>query len=167
MLSRPCAWNLVFLIMLPLACKTASTDKSQQSPSPIQNPSPIEPEQPPARADAPSVHYRGTGDLVVPGSDEVLVNRGPNARCPSSKELDNLEKVIVSLGEETVDLVREDLANLRQTLQRSEPGAIASCCNQLEQLVQDVEIMNEEKPSAVKGVDSIRNATQKICPSAL
>ncbi len=150
------------LILAGAACKSTSPAKSVV---PIASPDPIAQEVVATPLEKPSVRYEGAGELVITGSNEGLVDRGPNAQCPSAQELDRIEKLIIELGQETLDLVKEDIAHLRLTIKRTDKVAIESCCNQMEQLVQDIEIMNEDKPSAAAAVEKIQNMTLKLCTS--
>ncbi|MDQ3231169.1 MAG: hypothetical protein M3Q07_05050, partial [Pseudobdellovibrionaceae bacterium] len=70
-----------------------------------------------------------------------------------------------ALGRDTIDLVHEDLTYLKRMMARTDRDGINSCCNQLEQLVQDCEIMNEDKPSAEPSLDKIRKTTLLLCPA--
>jgi hypothetical protein len=150
--------SLVFV-----ACKT----NNQEGPEPpTPDPavaSPVEETLPPV---APSSALQTTPHLVTPGPDEILVRRGPGARCPNTVELDEIEQAVQALGRDTINLVGEDLVNIRKTSTRTDRDGIGSCCNQLEQLVQDVEIMNEDKSGAVPSIDRIRRITVRLCPAA-
>ncbi len=159
MISKFAPVILVSLIFSQAACKSSGAERKSTKA--------VSPEISATSTDRPSTHYQGDGGFIAPGSDEVLVSRGPNARCPTAQEIDALDKVIAALGQETVDLVNEDMTNLRQTRTKAGAEAVASCCNQLEQLVQDVEIMNEDKETAVAGIQLIRTTTLKLCPSNL
>lgn len=143
-----------------VACKTTSRELSEPQ-EPAAAASPVEELAPPV---APSSALQTTPHLVTPGPDEVLIRRGPGARCPGSLELDEIEQAVQALGRDTINLVGEDLTNIRKTSTRTDRDGISSCCNQLEQLVQDVEIMNEDKPAAVPSVDKIRRITVQLCP---
>lgn len=144
-----------------MACKTTSRDVPEpQAPVPAAS-SPAEETLP---AVAPSPALQSTPHLVTPGPDEVLIRRGPGARCPSSFELDEIEQAVQVLGRDTINLVGEDLTSIRKTSTRTDRDGINSCCNQLEQLVQDVEIMNEDKSGAVPSIDKIRRITLQLCP---
>jgi|GEM_PF-6939574 len=162
MVSKLSILALTLILAAAAACKSTSAEKNL---APVASPDPIAQEVAVSPMEKPSVRYEGTGELVIIGSDEALVNRGPNAHCPSVQELDGIEKLIIGLGQETLDLIKEDLAHLRQTMTRSDKVAIVSCCNQMEQLVQDVEVMNEDKASAAAAVEKIKKMTLKLCPS--
>lgn len=143
------------------ACKTTS----EETPKTVAPAPALEPEEtaPPV---APSPALQSTPNLVTPGSDEVLIRRGAGARCPSAFELDEIEQAVQALGRDTINLVGEDLSNLRRTSSRTDRDGISSCCNQLEQLAQDVEIMNEDKASADSYMQKIRRITIQLCPPA-
>jgi hypothetical protein len=146
-----------------VACKTMSREIIEApEPDPaVASPAPVEEESPPI---PPSPALQTTPNLVKPGPDEVLIRRGPDARCPTALELDDIESAVQSLGRDTISLVGEDLVNIRKTSSRTDREGINSCCNQLEQLVQDVEVMNEDKAGAVPFVERIRRITVRLCP---
>lgn len=149
-----------FFISVGFACKTVPREPYEpEEPAPAVAPEAVETTAP----IEPSPRLQEAPNLVTPGPDEVLNLRGPNARCPTTVELDMLQEVVNSLGRDTVDLVEEDLANLRKTSTRTDRDGINSCCNQLEQLVQDAEIMNEDKADAVPALDKIRSTTRMLC----
>jgi hypothetical protein len=146
-----------------IACKTTSEETSRPAaPAPVPA---VEAEEttPPVM---PSPALQSTPNLVTPGSDEVLIRRGAAARCPSAFELDEIEQAVQTLGRDTINLVGEDLSSLRRTSSRTDRDGISSCCNQLEQLAQDVEIMNEDKAAATPYTQKIRSLTVQLCPPA-
>jgi hypothetical protein len=143
------------------ACKTTS----EETPRPAA-PAPVIQAEEATPSVAPSPALQSTPNLVTPGSDEVLIRRGAGARCPSAFELDEIEQAVQTLGRDTINLVGEDLSSLRRTSSRTDRDGISSCCNQLEQLAQDVEIMNEDKASAAPYMQKIRRLTVQLCPTA-
>lgn len=146
-----------------LACKTTSEETPRPA-APVAAPAAqAEETTPPV---APSSALQSTPNLVTPGSDEVLIRRGAGARCPSAFELDEIDQAVQSLGRDTINLVGEDLNSLRRTSSRTDRDGISSCCNQLEQLAQDVEIMNDDKASATPYTQKIRRLTFQLCPAA-
>jgi hypothetical protein len=112
----------------------------------------------------PSSALQKTPHLVTPGEYEVLIHREPGSRCPTDFELNEIDQAVQVLGQDTINLVQEDLAGIRKIITRTDRDGVNSCCNQLEQLVQDTEIMNEDKPSAVPSLDKIRKTTRLLCP---
>ncbi len=146
-----------------IACKTTSRDDPEpQAPLPVVS-SPAEVVEPPV---TPSPNLQATPHLVTPGPDEVMIRRGAGARCPTSLEMDDIDQAVQALGRDTINLVGEDLISIRKTSTRTDRDGINSCCNQLEQLVQDVEIMNEDKAGAVPFMERIRRITVQLCPAA-
>lgn len=144
------------------SCKTTSRDVPEpQAPVPVVSSQAEEPAPPVA----PSSTLQSTPHLVTPGPDEVMIRRGAGARCPTSLELDEIDQAVQALGRDTINLVGEDLNSIRKTSTRTDRDGINSCCNQLEQLVQDVEIMNEDKATAVPFIEKIRRLTLQLCPA--
>lgn len=155
-----------YIVILPhlffVACKTTSRDVPEpQAPVPVVA-SPVEETLP---AVAPSSALQTMPHLVTPGPDEILVRRGPGARCPSNFELDEIEQEVQALGRDTINLVGDDIVSIRKTSTRTDREGVGSCCNQLEQLVQDIELMNEDKSSAIPSIDKIRQMTIRLCPA--
>jgi hypothetical protein len=146
-----------------VACKTTPRELMEAPAPDAAVSAPDEEQSPPI---PPSPALQTTPNLVTPGPDEVLIRRGPGARCPTAMELDDIESAVQALGRDTISLVGEDLTSIRKTSSRTDRDGINSCCNQLEQLVQDVEIMNEDKAAAVPLVDRIRRITVRLCPPA-
>jgi hypothetical protein len=144
-----------------IACKTTS-DETPRPAAPL----PARQVEETAPSVAPSSALQSTPNLVTPGSDEVLIRRGAGARCPNAVELDEIEQAVQTLGRDTINLVGEDLNSLRKTSSRTDRDGISSCCNQLEQLAQDVEIMNEDKAMATPYTEKIRRLTLQLCPPA-
>ncbi|HET9237895.1 MAG TPA: hypothetical protein VFO10_11620 [Oligoflexus sp.] len=144
-----------------IACKTTS----EEAPRPAA-PIPAVQSEETTPSVEPSPALQSTPNLVTPGSDEVLIRRGPGARCPNAVELDEIEQAVQTLGRDTINLVDGDLKNLRKTSSRNDRDGISSCCNQLEQLAQDVEIMNEDKAAATPYTQRIRSLTLQLCPPA-
>jgi len=153
---------LILSVFFVIACKTASVDA----------PRPAAPVPAPARqaeetaAVAPSPALLSTPNLLTPGNDEVLIRRGPGARCPSPFELDEIKNAVQTLGQDTMNLVGEDLNSLERTRTRTDHDGISSCCNQLEQLAQDVEVLNEDKASAAPYLQKIRGLAIQLCSVA-
>ncbi len=145
-----------------VACKTTSKDGPEPQASLPVVTSPAEEVAPPV---APSSTLQSTPHLVTPGPDEVMIRRGAGARCPTSLEMDDIDQAVQALGRDTINLVGEDLISIRKTSTRTDRDGINSCCNQLEQLVQDVEIMNEDKAAAVPFMERIRRITVQLCPA--
>ncbi|WP_141735646.1 hypothetical protein [Oligoflexus tunisiensis] len=144
-----------------VACKTVH----REAPEPAAA-VPVAPEPAPEPNDPipPSPALQNTPNLVTPGAYEVLIRRGPGARCPTALELDDVTQAVRAMGADTVQLVEEDLEYIRKVGTRTDRDGINSCCNQMEQLVQDVEIMNEGKDEAVPYIEKIRQLTAQLCP---
>jgi hypothetical protein len=144
-----------------MACKTVS----REAPEPVAlAPVAPEPAPEPITTIPPSPALQNTPNLVTPGVYEELIRRGPGARCPTALELDDVTQAVRTLGPDTVQLVEEDLEYIRKVSARTDRDGINSCCNQLEQLVQDVEIMNEGKDDAAPHIERIRRITSQLCP---
>lgn len=158
-----CSRVVIMAGFIIVACKTVNpqgTESQAPAIAPPAKPAEVIPSVQPSSA------LQKTPHLVTPGQYEVLIQRGAGSRCPTAFELDEIDQAVQVLGQDTINLVQEDLASIRKILTRTDHDGINSCCNQLEQLVQDTEIMNEDKPSAVPSLEKIRQTTRLLCPPA-
>ncbi len=112
----------------------------------------------------PSTHYSGLSESLIPEGDEGLTPRSKKARCPTLDQINEIKTLLDEIGEGTYDLVKEDLNTLRVTRQRKDRVAIASCCNQLEQLVQDISTLNQDRDEVQSKIGYIKKLSLELCP---
>jgi hypothetical protein len=158
--------DLIMAGFIFVACKTINPQRSEAQVPAMASPAKPSPAKPVEVIPSvqPSRALQKTPHLLIPAQYEVSIQRGAGSRCPTSFELDEIDEAVQVLGQDTIDLVQEDLASIRKIMARIDRDGINSCCNQLEQLVQDTDIMNEDKPSAMPSLNKIRKTTLLLCP---
>lgn len=151
----------IALVLGSQACKT--TEQRKFTSAPLRNNTGETPksESSESAQEKPSSRTQLPGDLVSLPEEETLVPRDPNSRCPNEAELTEMIRLTEKLNPETSDLVKTDIAVIRELMQKPGRDTVNSCCNMLEQLATDATVMNEDKPEIL---DAIRGRALALCP---